>query len=53
MSASSGCEFSYMSLAVSVQPIERAEPICLIENNDAGTLVLEMTCLYKPNVEFR
>ena len=42
-----------MSLVVSVQDIERPEAIRLIENNDAGKFVLEMTCLYKPNVRSR
>ena len=53
MAARSGCEFCYMSLVVSVQQIERPEPIRLVENNDAGKFVLEMTCLYKPNVKSR
>ena len=42
-----------MALVVSVQQIERPEPIRLIENNDAGKFVLEMTCLYKPNIKSR
>ena len=42
-----------MALVVSVQQIERPEAIRLIENNDAGKFVLEMTCLYKPNIKSR
>ena len=53
MSAKAGCEFCYVSLVVSVQSISRPEPIRLIEANDAGKFVLEMTCLYKPNVNSR
>ena len=53
MSAKAGCEFCYVSLVVSVQSIARPEPIRLIEANDAGKFVLEMTCLNTPNVNSR
>ena len=36
-----------LSPVVSVQQLKLTEPTRLIDNNDTGTLVLEMTCFYK------
>ena len=42
-----------LSPVVSVQQVKRTEPTRLIDNNDTGKFVLEMTCFYKNHDQSR